>query len=406
MKKFLFFVFALFISSLSLSAQVKFESGYFINQNDQRINCLIKNLDLSSNPTEFTYKLSEDGKTEIATIETVKEFEITGISKFIRQKVDYEVSSDELHLLIENRNPIFEKKTLFLRVLVQGKASLYSYQDRNVVRLFYQMENELIEPLVYKRYLIKDKIAKNNYYKQQIYKSLTCETITLKEVERLNYYINDITKLFVKYNICADKDFVYQEKDVQKSDFNLAIRPGINASSFTFENATEYRRESDMGSQQNFRLGIEAELVFPFSNNKWALIFEPTYQYYKANNTFTSVNTPGGLLLSDLEFNSIELPIGFRHYFYINDNTKIFLNMSYVVDVTYSSNLNIRRPDNVENYNFEINSSNSIAFGGGIKYKKFSLEARYFTGRNLLTQYKSFDSSYKTLSFILGYQLF
>ena len=141
MKKSLFFVFALFISSLSLTAQVKFESGYFINQNDQRINCLIKNLDLSSNPTEFTYKLTEDSKTEVATIETVKEFEITGISKFIKQKVDYEVSSDELHLLIENRNPIFEKKTLFLRVLVEGKASLYSHQDRNVVRLFYQMEN-------------------------------------------------------------------------------------------------------------------------------------------------------------------------------------------------------------------------------------------------------------------------
>lgn len=408
MKKSLFFVFALFISSLSLKAQVKFESGYFINQNDQRINCFIKNLDWISNPTEFSYKLTEDGQVESATIETVKQFEIFGIVKFVKQNINMDVSSDELHLLIEDRNPVFQKNTLFLKVLVEGKASLFYHQDGSRMRLFFQMENEPLEQLIYKRYLIGGKIAQNNYYKQQIFKSFSCEKISSKEIERLGYYSKDMEKLFVKYNMCVDENFVFEEKNVNKADFNLTIRPGINASSFVIENSLSQWKKVDFGQKQNFRLGVEAELVLPFNNNKWALILEPTYQYFKASETITSSSAPGGLLTANVDFSSIELPFGLRHYFFLNDHSKIFVNLSYLIDLTMNKKVDFNFTTiNFQSASLDINSNNTLALGAGFRFKdKYSIEIRYISSRNLLDRYLSYSSEYQTISCIIGYKLF
>jgi hypothetical protein len=403
------FCFVVFLlCSIHLQAQVKFEAGSFINENGQNIHCLIKNLDWISNPTEFSYKLTEDGQVESASIETVKQFEIFGIVKFVKQSVNMDVSTDELHLLIEDRNPVFQKKTLFLKVLVEGKASLFYYQDGNRMRLFYQMENEPVEQLIYKRYLMGSKIAQNNYYKQQIFKSFTCESIGSKEIERLGYYSKDMEKLFVKYNMCVDKDFVYQEKNTSKANINLAIRPGINASSLVIENSLSQWKKVDFGQKQNFRMGIEAELILPFNNSKWALILEPTYQYYKASETFSSSSAPGGLLTANVDFSSIELPFGVRHYFFLNDHSKIFVNLSYLIDITMNKKVDFNFTTiNFQMASLDINSNNTLALGAGFKFKdKYSIELRYISSRNLLDRYLSYSSDYQTISCIIGYKLF
>ena len=44
-------------------AQISFEKGYFINNANQKTNCLIKNQDWKDNPTEFEYKLDENSES-------------------------------------------------------------------------------------------------------------------------------------------------------------------------------------------------------------------------------------------------------------------------------------------------------------------------------------------------------
>ena len=50
------------IFTFNCYSQISFENGYFIDNNNQKINCLIKNLDWEKNPTEFKYKLSESSE--------------------------------------------------------------------------------------------------------------------------------------------------------------------------------------------------------------------------------------------------------------------------------------------------------------------------------------------------------
>ena len=44
------------ISCLQSYSQIIFENGYFIDESNNRIECLIKNIDWKNNPTEFEYK--------------------------------------------------------------------------------------------------------------------------------------------------------------------------------------------------------------------------------------------------------------------------------------------------------------------------------------------------------------
>ena len=64
--KLLFLVFVL-LHNHSFS-QINFESGYFINNDGERIDCWIKNVGWGSNPNSFTYRLQEGTKSLNRTV--------------------------------------------------------------------------------------------------------------------------------------------------------------------------------------------------------------------------------------------------------------------------------------------------------------------------------------------------
>ena len=59
------------VFTLNCYSQISFENGYFIDNDNQKINCLIKNLDWENNPTKFKYKLSENNELNTKTIKSV-----------------------------------------------------------------------------------------------------------------------------------------------------------------------------------------------------------------------------------------------------------------------------------------------------------------------------------------------
>lgn len=115
---------ATFLFTAPLFSQIKFESGYFINNNNEKVNCLVRNVDWESNPVSFDYKLSEESKVENAGIETVKEFGIGTEVKFIRATVNMDKSSDVVNELSDNRNPVFVEETIFFSINCRRKSNL------------------------------------------------------------------------------------------------------------------------------------------------------------------------------------------------------------------------------------------------------------------------------------------
>ena len=132
----------------------------------------------------------------------------------------------------------------------------------------------------------------------------------------------------------------------------------------------------------------------PFNKNKWAIIIEPTFQYFKADNTTNNKTATA-------DYKSIELPFGVRHSFFLTDNSKIFINGLYIHDLSLNSEMSYDNGNKLE-----AEGLNSIAFGLGYNKQKFSLEMRYATSRDILADYPYWDSKYQTFSIIFGYNIF
>lgn len=395
MKKQLLFL-LITILSMNCYSQIGFEKGYYINNTNQKVDCLIKNIDWKNNPTEFEFKLTENSDKKKETIKTVREFGIYNISKYSRHKVKIDKSSNDLNRMSTVRKATFQEEELFLKVLIEGKASLYSFEDGDLIRYFYSKDGSIIQQLIFKKYLnIDNKIGTNNRYKQQLWNDLKCSTFKVSKVENVDYKKNELISFFVEYNECNNSEFTNFKEKQKKDLFNLSIRPGFNNSSLSIQNSVSSYRDTDFDNEFEFRFGIEAEFIMPFNKNKWSLIIEPTYQYFKSEKEITNHSVKA-------DYKSIEIPVGIRHYFFLNENSKIFINGSFIFDLSNNSII-----DFSPGADLEIKTRNNLAFGIGYKYNdKYSLEFRYQTSRKILSDYIYWSSDYNTLSIIFGYSLF
>jgi hypothetical protein len=386
------------IISINGYSQIKYEKGYYIDNNDKKVDVLIKNIDWLNNPKEIQYKIDDSAESEKIAINSAKEFGIYGVSKYIRAKVSMDKSSNNTDNLSSSKDPEFKEETVFLKVLILGKANLYAYQENGPGRFFYSTENSNIQQLIFKRYKTDgNKIAKNKAYKQQLFTNLKCQNITLADIENINYNENELSNLFVKYNECESALSTDFNKQNTQQSFHLNIRPGINVSSYDLKYGNQYTNQNfDKSFKLGYRIGVEAEVNLAFNKNKWALFIEPTYQQLKYTKTVYNQNMT-------IDYKSIELPLGIRYYFFLNkESSKLFLNLSYTPQLTLNSGITLENNDDVK-----IEGSSYFAVGAGYKFKnKYMAEIRYGFDREILESNLTWYSSLNTLSIILGYRIF
>ncbi len=382
---------ALILSSIICDAQISFEEGYFINNDGQRIECFINNKDWLDNPQKFKYRLTEFEDLHTASLSEVKEFGIINSFKYKRYTVDIDRASEWMDELSDVKEPRLNEETLFLKVLVEGKASLYYYVENDLRRFFYEVENKKIEQLIFKSYRISaNKFGQNNTFRQQLYVELKCPDFSKNYIENISYEKSDLLTFFVKYNECNNSNNTIYEKN-KKSIFNLNIRPGIDYTSLTDVSPTP-SLGSKFGPFYGFRIGLEAESIMSFNNFKWALIFEPYYRHLNTENQ----NAKNKL---NLKYNTIVFPVGVRYYMHITEKSKVFINAFYVLDY----NLNSQYNNNVNDILPYLALTHE--FGLGYKYnKRYTFELRTSWPR----YFESIDIAYSNnncISFILGYSV-
>lgn len=398
-KKFTLALFFIFI--LNSYSQISFEKGYFINNDGEKINCFIKNIDWNSNPTSFDYKLSENSDVLKNTINTTQEFGITNVSKFKRVKVNIDRTGGANNEINYSRYPVFTEETLFLKALIIGKASLFSYVAGSYQSYFFSVDNSNIEQLIYKSYYQDNtNIQQNVQYKQQILNSLKCNAITNEYVVKLEYQKDKLIDCFLKYNNCGSSTVENYETKSKRDAINISVRPGVSLSSMSFYNDIDKNLNADFGNKTTFRLGGEFEYVFPFNKNKWAIVIEPTYQYFKGEQL-------GSLYNIKMDYKVIDASFGIRHYMFLNDKSKLFINGAFINSISINSKIFINNKINNTNYSIDLRPSATLSFGFGYKYlNKYSIECRYGLEQDLLRNYHQWYSSYNLTSIIFGYTIF
>lgn len=394
---------ALIVSMLAVAwfsplAQVKFEKGYFIDNNDNKIECFIKNVDWKDNPENFEYKKTEQDEPTLINISEAMEFGVVGISKYIRASVKIDRSSNYLDQLSRQRDPVWSEEQLFLNVLREGEGSLYVYQDGNLFRFFYKINDNPIRQLIHKKYLNDAGVATNFDFRQQLWIDFRCPDATSEILTNLSYTEKSLLKYFQDANAChGDNTEVFKPKR-NKVLFLLRITPGIEYSGLEIWNTQDFRYGiTTFDKQLTYRIGIQTEFILPYNKNKWAIIVEPTFQSFHAEKQTGAV--AGN---ATVQYNSIEIPFGARHYFFINDKSKFFINTFLVFDYTFDSFVKFRNDPAFK----DIRPRPSVAAGAGYEVNKLSLELRFYIDRKIMGDYLLWYSKYNKLSFIVGYTVF
>ena len=405
----------LLLATLSVFAQTKFKKGYFIDNSGQKTDCLIRDVDWKYNPTQFEYKISENDAVRIAGIENVKEFNIIDIANYIKADVDIDISQDNINYISQKKEPIFIKKTLFLKFLIEGTNNLYSYESNEYpLRLFYNNQKAPLQQLVYKKYFQEDNktdVFNNENFKRQLFTNVTCKSISQKTIENLEYDKSDLSNYFIKVNACMG-DTVSKRKsidNVTKVNFKPVI--SFNNGSFILDyKYGTFAGKNDFGNKNTFGVGLEVEFVLPYNHFSWSVILEPSYinpykseiNIHKFNHTYPDYRVRAII-------NYFQLPIIGRKYIYLNKNNKLFLNIGFNFNILLnSSKIITERNDGTELDKVNLKGTiPNLVFGVGYQYKKLNIEYRYYTTTNLNPAARDSDSyNYKKNTISLKYLLF
>lgn len=414
MKKYFLLTFFAVLSMQSFS-QITFDQGYIINENGTTSTAYIRFSEMADNPTQIQYKLTPEAEVNTSGLSTLKEFGIGEEYKFIRETVNIDRSPEDIKNLSRDRSPVFKEETLFLRALVEGDYSLYSYKDGKISRFFIRKPNGDFDQLIYKKYTTGDNIIRqNNRFKQQILTFLDCDDISENNLKRIRYTANDLTKMFKMYYACNGKEHkvYYSEK---KGEINLMVKAGVNFTNFGMEQDI-YNIVEEFQYQIDPRIGLEVEYILPMANQKFALYMEPSFSMYNAEHeiivaskgTSPSGGAGGYKALVNMDYIVLDLPLGIRYYMFLDkrNTTKMFVNAGASLNMIFNSSEIITQSNNRD---FDFNQSTQPTFFGGIGVRlkeKFSVEGRYFPVRPLTDNggYKLHQNH--SFAIVAGYTLF
>lgn len=384
------------IYSVNISSQINFEKGYFITNENIKTECLIKNYNWINIPNEIEYKFNETSEILKGDIIEINEFKIYNTDHYYK-KLTFLFDFNE-----KGKEENIKRITSFLKVLVEGKTSLYQYNGNTYL---YQNNFSEIKQLVYKKYINDKNIMFEDFnFRKEIYNNLRCKENTTN-IRSLKYKKKDLINFFKNYNICQNEIFEIFPPKRKKTKFLFNIHGGIGTfnskaefiGSYTFSspitNDVTYTGidNIDFGNNTSTNFGFETEIILPIHRYKWSFFISPNYNILKASNYQKFDYLYGSTYDLNIKINNtyfIEIPIGFKHYFYFNKNSKFNLGMGY--NLIYLTNgddlLEIKNIDGIsaQPSSNDITSSNYISIVTGYSYKeKFSISLNYYPTRKL-----------------------
>jgi hypothetical protein len=407
------------LSSYTATAQIKFKKGYIITKDGEKINCFIKDREWLNEPTTYTYKKAKDGTAFTIDTNNIQELKIAN-RVFIRKLVDIDIPANGSFNLRSRKNTKKVSKELLLERIIDGDLQLFLYDRNSFKKFFIQKNNSEIIQLNYKKYVDDDdKIKEDNLFRKQLWDNFKCEGDKISNFSRTKYSRKALVSIIKKYASCANLNISVSKKEkVNFKEFiNVSPKIGFNSTNLTMfpESNLSKAYESKVN---NFgpSFGAEVEFLLPLLNRKIAIVasllhrgaVDITYNHVNPNPPYS-----GDVNITYDSF--LNTSVGFRYYFYLNDDSQIFSSLHLSVDeingnFNYNSNQNSLRYTNVD---LDVNNQ-YLTFGVGYKYKKYFVEVLYShsskdglrNSEDLLPQLSTWSFNRNVLSINFGYNIF
>ena len=392
-----YYLLLFFIAVFQFSiAQVEYEKGYVVENNGDTIHCLIKNFDWSKSPNEIEIKKSEVDQSVKKTIQEIQSFEIYNRSKYIRKTISIDQSSTDLAQITTDKNPVWKINTVFLQVLVEGKASLYSACDNQGEYFYFSINGDSIQPLICKKYysnLVSNILVTNNFFRTQLWNDVKCDGQEMKSLQALEYSRGSLMKYFEKYNECKQEKYrIYYQPKKTKSN-NLKVFGGLYSSHSYLYYLYGNNHIMEFKNKNGFQCGIELETILPTKRKRFGMVAQPSFEHftseYKVNNDLFSIY-----------YNSFNLPIGARFYIINRKDLKLHFSLLFTPGLLLSMNVNSNITVNNDRKSKIVNHDN-ILTQFGLEYKKWGIYNSYNNNRGTeSTKYFWYELSSNSVSLV------
>lgn len=393
MKKLIFSLLAALLS-ISVYAQVEYEKGWIVDNEGNRVECLIRNKGWRTSPKSFEYKI-EDGKTLVGDVETVSEFGV-GNYHFISKEVDIDTSRPSVDNYSKGSAPVLSRMKVYLAVLCDGPYKLYSYKSGSFNDSYYYSLNDSDpEYLIHKHYLgASGRVMENNYFRQQLIKALEGTDTGKMAIERLPYNEKNLVNLFTQLNGKGRNE----TKDWGSISMNVFAGAGVVTSNFKNHST---RPRQYFGPDFTVKAaGADLEYTFPFYRKKLSILISPEVYSFSQESYWKPVASPE--VKEWVKYSTVNIPISLRYKMFCGKNTYFYLDLGASVGYPFNTDIN------VTDFQYEkIKHSYNLLCGAGINlYDRVSIGLRGHYFDKVFADHTGFDSRIDVTELVIGCRLF
>lgn len=385
MKGRLFIAFFITVSINIGLAQKNFTKAKVITRSSDTLSGYIDYKEWIKSPNQISFK-----ETQEQTAVTYAPYQIAGFiiteNKETYHSLDFAVenlprSSNKIIYFnlkeYTNRVKKIEPVSAFVRVISDGKATLYHYVDKNSEPHFLIRKDGNLTVLVYHVVETKHYSARYREYRSQLSGLLndTCEKLAIFNVD---YYVGPMRKLMDDYNACFNGA---KKTDLPRKDRGLweyGVMVGAGYTNMTHSMATPYRNFKINGQAHTTPVGgAFLNYVFARGRGRFALLNELNTYQFKSKAFFDDE-------YYHYNMHYLGMQHLFRYTFYVgNPSLYALIGFSYAAIIRQNSTLE-RRDGSVEplvTMPWSVRNDEQRAITGlGISQKRLMLEARYYRG--------------------------
>lgn len=394
---------------LIVIAQKNYKEGFIINSNGEKVAGHIDYKNWNKAPLSIAFKENDKGEM-VLTPDKINSFYVNlGDREEIYESlmVSYDSTSDKFGEMDYSAAAKNKTERVFLYLLVQGEASLYSYVDVNGREHFFLKDKLGIEELLFRKYYVINEgiktVAKNERYKRQLMKlAVLCSSLE-KDINLTRYSSKSLIALINKYNLCVNSGASanYTVKK-ESSKMQIGLLTGITQTKVRFEgNEFQHSKKLNLSPSNNFTAGIFVNNFLPRSNNHWAIYNDLHYKSYFMQDHY--LGSPE--VRASFEFDYLKLNTSLRYYFTNNNycpfisfgfSNAYMISSEYVGYFKYVQETPLPEFAEIKKYEF------GIIGGMGISIKKLDLIIRYEKS-NGFSPYFNLLSDISTIYFTIGY---
>lgn len=387
--------------------QASYKNAIIINLKGDTVRGYIDYKNWDNNPDQVKFRENLSSSNKLLSPKDILSFEVEK-DRYLSATVEVSYSSSDVNRIKDNSpKPDIKVETVFLRTLVDGDKSLYSFKSTASEDNFYIKNHGKFDLLIYKKYIDKESftILENLNYRNQLYTYFEYPLSLQNAIEGTQYTPSGLRRIFELYeNKQEQKNTNYKSK-------KDAVRLTLGAIAGGMHRSLKTREIGYFSPKTTPAFGLFFNIALPRNFQRLNLYSDLLYVYSKYRDKKdiyeTGFSTATIVDAYNLDVSSLKLGNSVRYIFYRQEDFGISLQAgitnSFILSVNNEKTRYTTRYGNTTEEKLSAISNlrkyeQGYILGLGAKKDRYALDFRFEKTNGLSFSHKSNFKSYYILA--------